>query len=475
MTAPWGGRTVIEVSSAAPDADPPVWVDVSDYMSFRNGPLTAANGQQTDQDAAEPGIAALAWRNDDHRFTTGNPSSPYPWFKEARRVRVRDFVGDQVFPIFDGYLGPPTTVPSLDPADPTGTNTFLTTVAAASDRLSRLRTARKFTSTLTEYIRYTGGSALQLYYPLLDTQPSLFANIVGASAPLRPRDGNGGPAVPPATPTTGLHLSAATGPKVFADDLPTPTFLSDLATTTTPPIPGVWTSLYGLPTITCTNNTITLAFWWYPDASRSAGGPNGAPCALWNRASTNDIEVIVSAFGASYGVDFNLGSSNFNGSITRPRLNAWNLMALQMTLPSGACTVFNHNLPGLTGVMSGTPGATATFEVLQVGIGDGSVAHVQVYLGTGYTQAFHNAQILAAQTGLEQQTTGQRINTILDYAGVSSARDIDPGVDYMSVASLAGKDPLTCLEEARRTERGRLFVAGDGRVQFHDRTRVYNV
>jgi hypothetical protein len=45
----------------------------------------------------------------------------------------------------------------------------------------------------------------------------------------------------------------------------------------------------------------------------------------------------------------------------------------------------------------------------------------------------------------------------------------------MQAAKLAGQTPLDALQNANATERGRLFVAGDGRTVFQDRVRTLNV
>jgi hypothetical protein len=44
----------------------------------------------------------------------------------------------------------------------------------------------------------------------------------------------------------------------------------------------------------------------------------------------------------------------------------------------------------------------------------------------------------------------------------------------MQRAQFAGQTPLDVLQEARRTEQGRLFMRGN-RVQFHDRRRINNI
>jgi len=474
----WGSTITVKASSASPDADP-VWVDLSDYVTFREGDLQTDTGQQTDLDeTAEPSVARLAWRNDNHEFT--DSAGLFPWFKEARRVRVEETIGAQTFCLFDGYLGPPTQVPLVDTsaAPPVA---FLTTAATAADRLSRLRNSRAFISTLTEYVRNAGRATLQSYWPLLDPAgSSTFTNVVGDAAPMSAAGVSVEPALTTALFTESEFITPAVGPVAFTDDRSPVQFAVDLGTSGGVLNATRWRTLKGSPSITCNTNTVTLVFWVYPDVTRSLVPAGFSPCGLTNfntqhTAGTQaDIELFCDSTGTTWTADFYVNGAFVDLTPPALRTNAWNLVSLSMTLPSGDCTAYVHNMGSVSGNIAGAP-ASATFTQIFAGARtEGSVSHVQVYLGP-YTQATHDAQLAAALTGLQRQTTGERVNTILDYANVPAAiRDVDPGVAVMSTASLAGKDPLTLLEEARRTERGRLFMA-DGRLKFHDRRRVFNV
>ena len=132
----------------------------------------------------------------------------------------------------------------------------------------------------------------------------------------------------------------------------------------------------------------------------------------------------------------------------------------------------------------GTPGGSVsgtTSEIshlyMPAGRFDGSIAHVQIYIGDedAYTFDDFTAQRRVGLDGFDRQSTGDRINTVLDFAGwPAGRRDIDPGEAVMQPLQLAGKRPLEPLEEATETEQGRLFARA-GRVVFHDRRRVHDV
>jgi hypothetical protein len=90
--------------------------------------------------------------------------------------------------------------------------------------------------------------------------------------------------------------------------------------------------------------------------------------------------------------------------------------------------------------------------------------------------ADHLAQFQVGMLGLEGQTTGQRVTTILNYAGVPAGlRQVDVGCSFMAKATMAGRAPGDLLAEAVTTEQGRGFMSGDGRYVFHGRDRVLNV
>ena len=125
----------VEVSSAAPDADP-VWVDITPWVrtTGRGGPIDIARGAQTVLQTFEPARMTLVLDNADSRFTSGNTTSPYyPWWKEHRRVRVRETVGSKTFDLFTGYVEMPVVTETIE-----GRDNLVTIAAVASVCTHRL-------------------------------------------------------------------------------------------------------------------------------------------------------------------------------------------------------------------------------------------------------------------------------------------------------------------------------------------------
>ena len=173
---PWGSTIVTEVVTSLAGVEPPTWMDISDRVSFRDlGQVTITNGRQSDLSGDEPAQLSIAFRDDDHLFTVGDI------LRTGRRLRIRESFGLATFDLIDAEIQVPSTSTAMDIVG--GSQAEITVTVTATDQLGRLRDARKFISTLTEYIRFTGGSFLQYFWTLADPSPGLaFANAVGPPA-----------------------------------------------------------------------------------------------------------------------------------------------------------------------------------------------------------------------------------------------------------------------------------------------------
>src|SRR5690606_14640231 len=125
-----------------------------------------------------------------------------------------------------------------------------------------------------------------------------------------------------------------------------------------------------------------------------------------------------------------------------------------------------HNIGTTPGSATGNSGVTVGAQKLSgsVDLGFvGSLADVAIYdtdIGEARIKA-HAAAFLAPWDG---DTTGERIDRLLDVAGWPSAlRDLAKGYSVLGPATL-GADALTLLKRAERVEQGRLFVSRDGKV-----------
>jgi hypothetical protein len=137
------------------------------------------------------------------------------------------------------------------------------------------------------------------------------------------------------------------------------------------------------------------------------------------------------------------------------------------------------------GSLSGSPPTSFSLKDATSGLygWQGGWGQLQIYIGdaSDFTFSDYLAQIDHATNGLtgglRWQRTDERIRQLLRYAGLADSQmNLDHGVAYMPRASLAGTTLQSQLDLAVATEQGRLFVAGDGTVQFHNRiTTRYNL
>lgn len=471
----WGSTIFVEVSSADPDADP-VWVDLTDRVIIPSGvELDSLLGRSTELAGGEPGSGGLLLRNEDDWLTPGNPSSPYyPWWRQARRIRVREVFGHQAYELGDGYLEIPENVITVQQVD--GPIKIMKLTVRWIDVLGRFQTGRRFEGTLGEYIRYHSGSALQGYWPLGDVASPVESYPAGQplEKTLNPY-GSSSAFTDPQDPS----LTFQAGVPLPGDDLTPPDFQPAIDRTTIPDyaIPMRNYALSGPVDYTLSaGQVLTLVAWIRPDEAIAGGEPlaliqGEASDALVNlRWEDPTFATWMGASGYASGWDFLLDG-------VLPGYRRWVPVALRFGFSPAVCELWVGDQ-----VFTATPTITGTADVSfdQVAIGRywrGQIAHAQVYIGADadWTRTHFLAQHEAGLTGLERQTTGERIHTVLDYAGFPRGRrDIDPGTAVMARASLAGQRPLDELQKATATERGRLFAQG-GRVKFHDRIRVHDI
>lgn len=462
----WGGEATFEVSSSDPPAAPD-YVDLTDYVRPQSQMIELNIGRQTQLTEVQPSQLTLQLSNADERFTFGNPSSPYAaWWEPGRLCRLRESVGGQETILFTGYLETPTETVMSDAVNHRWVS------ISAMDRLARLERTPAFLTTLAEYIRYNGGSSLVAYWPLADPIGSTVAAEASGGSPLARSPlgfthfGTLDTSVPMFRP--GEEIGPAGDDASYlvltphVDEVQAGT-VARMRSGHTLSVPAT-----GL---------VAMSVWVLHESLPTPG--NSLVAGLTDATSTNVLGLYYSTSGGWDSLAVNASGSDSNTPTFAAKTSGWQLATVWIDGASGDCGIWIDDETPVTGNVGGAGSGTFTLAHVSGYYTPVSVGHLQVYAGTtlSFTYTMHVAQYLAGFTGLERQSTGTRVRTILDYAGIPASEigQIDDGVTVMSIAQLAEKNPLTALREAERTEQGLLYVDGSGLINFADRRRLYNI
>lgn len=455
----------VEIAFASqPDAVVQTYTDVTAYV---DGVIEVTAGETAN--ASDPGnTCSFQLQNADQRFTPGNVLSPYyPNIKSARKVRITETIADQLVEVFTGYIQFPSIEQWVE-SNSTEPRTQTITITAV-DQLARLARSRSFVSALAEHIVYVGGSDLKGYWPMteetepfggigpiadeLDMRRSSSGTTVGARGIVQTQTG----LAPDGGESSGARMisqpaGAAAGHGFIQTYLP-----SSFA-------PAIGAS-----------DAVAVVFWFALAPSMSTNTMGFHQVVLFNSQSASlSLERNITTG------QWTLTSTGLTGSISA------GFVGNEALLPIG---VYVKESTGVMELWTGAVRQTTTLTGAPIGAGsffwgglgyqiDYDLSHLQIYVGTsfGYTQYLE--QINQAAAPLDQQLTGARINTILDYAGYprgDAFRNIDPGMSVMQPATLAGLNPKDAIDMAVETEQGRFYAAGGGRTTFADRKRLYDI
>jgi len=153
---------------------------------------------------------------------------------------------------------------------------------------------------------------------------------------------------------------------------------------------------------------------------------------------------------------------------------------------SGLVVTANLYVDGvLSTAGSGSFGLKALPTFTRMDIGGSHIQHtVGVYRGTlSHVAAYSTALTLdqvqrhyhAGKDGLTGERTDQRIARIADWIGIPAAdRAYDVGAGTVGAQATSTKQPIEAMREVEHTENGVLFLAGNGALTFHSRSRRYN-
>jgi hypothetical protein len=473
MAGTFGGAGRLEFApTSAPDDPLPVYVDLTPYVRTEQSPLQITRGRQSELDTIQSSQLTCVLDNTDNRFTPGLLTGPYGanWIT-GKKLRYTETYGSRTFSEFTGYL----EFPDVDDWQPIG---YQEVQLTAVDRLTRLGRAKPFNSTLGAYIawyasQFTTTQFLDAWWPLNDPAGSLYAvsgyRFVG---PLALEAYNTGASSTGGAPSNLLSFAAVDG--MLGDDTQYVQF--DPLVNSTPALVAATRLVNRNLSITVNNpRTWITSVWVYTPAGAAVTGE----IVLRDNASTCILDLTWAPTGWSAAITNSVGTTTLVGPV--PKTSAWSLVTVRVDCtPGGLAELWVNDSAPVTGNMIGVLGTSGQLSVVTVlGSAGGSVGHLQVYNtlpASRFDQAAHLAQYQAGLYGLEQQFTGQRLATILDYAGVPAGeRVLDSGVSLMQIATLAGQTPADALAAAVGTERGRGFIDGAGRYVFHDRVRVLNV
>lgn len=445
-----------------PDDLSPAWDDLTVYVETEGSPLAITRGRQSEFDLIEAAQLSCVLRNPDSRFTYGYTAGPYGanW-SPAKQIRYSETIGERTFVLFTGNI----LFPDITDWQPIGMQYVQ---LSALDRMARLARGRKLISTLSEYIKFSGSPDLKGYWPMTDAGEP-FNGVGPFTQALTALRGTTGPFGTPATLKFQSGLAPTGGENSGARIITAASHAGDLASSYIQlMLPSAFTPAVG------TTDKITVCFWW-------SFGPTMA-----NNAS--DAQQLVSFFSPGSTVILSRSittgvltlscSGAMSGTITGGNLGIGALTPIGVALdePNARMELWIGSVR-LSTNLTGAPFGAGTFGWNGMGYGlDYDISHLQVYVGTTFNYTQFLSLIDVGANSLAYQTTGQRINTLLDWAGVARyGRSIDAGVTNMQAAAVAGQDPLTAIQDAANTEWGRFFMDGNNRPVFHDRAHFYNV
>jgi hypothetical protein len=448
---------------SAPLASAPIWVDVTSDVDTAKAPIYIERGKKQNRGDIRPSTLSLTLRNVNQTYTPGNPTSTlYPHVKPGKRIRVVTVIGGIEYALFDGYLEFPEIASWKKANGSLDQHIALTAV----DRIGRLDRSRQGLSTLTEHIVYTGGGALQIYYPLIER----FGPVVRNRAPVSQPD------------LLATALTFGDTDPLPGDDMSYPTFITHFNDSGfTDVAPGINTDVATDKDLT--NNLVfsgtqvlTVVAWVYLS---SAAADGQIAWFIQNHAFGAGAASLSTQSGVwRLTVTFDdVNTSTLDGAAIST--DRWVHIAARIRRSPDTQELWVDNRPAVTGSIGGSMPSSVTWQKIQIGLPwAGSLAHIQAYVSTAtedYSTAIHAAQRVVAFEGHTRQRVDDRVAMLAAYAGVASTDlELDTASALMARASLAGSRFGPPMREAAATDNGLLFTRGTGRIAFHGRQRRYN-
>lgn len=436
------------------------WTDITADVDTMTAPVAATTGSSAET-TGDPATLSLVLHNPGFKYTPGNLLSSFA-LSSGLPIRFSEAIAGQTIYLFSGFI----EFPEISSVNMSMTQDQTLQVNAV-DQLSRWERSPTFVSTLASYIDYAEPN-LTHYWPLADASGSTQAtNLINPAAPMTIEAFVG---TAPTASSVGplLQFGSQEGPP--GDDGNYPVW-NDAAN-------GYRLRLVNrvLPGVTPSSSSFLLLSCWvyHPE-------PVSTTAQILLRNTAQDLSVQISSVPV-----WSASISNPTGNVTltgaAPKTAGWQYVAVTVDCSAtGAVALHVDANTPVTGNLASAPFVGTMQHIVLDGpdgsSAGGSIGHVQVSLTGTYTATTHAAQFQMGLSGLDRQSTGERIKTIARYAGKTDAdlTLVDSGGSIMQRAELAGLTVADAMYQARDTEQGELFIDGSGLLNFDDRRTLLNI
>lgn len=457
---------------------PERWVDITRYVETAAGSFQITDGD-TPEASADTGGFGLPLLNADQRFTPGNVLSPYaPNIVPGSEIRVRETIGDQVFHRGYGFVQYPEIQAWTQSNEDSPRDQQI--VIPVVDRAAWIAQGPTMISTLGEHIIANAGPSLVAYWPMSETEGPDVNPAVGGPWTLTQTTRNvGGGNASSDNPPAIIYGSTGTAP---ADDLAAVEFVPSYASDPLTEYDSSFLLVGDRPTpVTLDEGQVLTLVAWIRTTGETPASSATIPLMLKNSGNGDIAAQVHGSSGTGTYDGFAANDSDWAGTAVGPPVT------IDQPIPVAVRVGFDPNTIELwvrgevyTDSLIVISPTAAEYDRIQLGLTyPGAINHLQLYIGDpdDWTNDDFVAQYQMGLHGLERQTTGERIRTVLQYAGVdpSELGRVDDGVSRMQTARLAGRSPMDVIAEAVETEQGEFHIAGDNRPVFADRVRLYNV
>lgn len=397
--------------------------NISGYALLTDG-WDFGRGRNDENDTVEPGTLRLTLNNNDGRFTLGNVTYGC---RLDQRIRVRETVGASTYNRYSGYVQDWPT----EWTNRIG-NAARATVTA-SDRLSRLG-RRKLRSVIENEILEDSPVA---YYTLGEPEGSLTAG-----------DTSGTGIAPLTQVSTGVAVAfGADG----LDGLTAATITTGGKYLQSPVIPATFTAAaFGM---------------WYAGADPTEHYIGGLDGLLYLRLKVGAAEVNV--------------CDSTGATVLTATAQPWTDGAQHHYAVTVSGTTWTLYVDGASVDSAAVGAISATGVSVVVGAGriadgygtiGGTYSHVHADTST-LTAARILAHYQAGATGFASERSDQRIARLAAYANIATGdQNLETGLTTaIPVAVTEGQSVVDAMRTIESAEGGVLFIAGDGKLTFHNR------